>query len=230
MPIFKTPFSKAYWKEAVKSFRNLRGMVFAALMIAVCVAVSYMPGVPVTPGGRTISLTFIPRALCSMVYGPVGALVFGAAEDTLSFLIDSGGYPYFPGYALTTMLGCFTYALFFYRTKITVTKIFLAKLLTNIQNVILGALWSSIMSGKAYLFVMWDSAVKNLVTLPGFTIILVIAFQALIPVMQKMKIIPNQLGKSNRIEFFGFPLHQSVKSGIISLKNKLKRVGKRSSL
>lgn len=199
MSIFKTPFSRDYWKESVKSFRSLRGMVFAALMVAVCVAISYLPSVPVTPGGRTISLTFIPRALCSMVYGPVGALVFGAAEDTLSFLIDSGGYPYFPGYALTTMLGCFTYALFFYRTKITLTKIFLAKLLTNIQNVLLGTLWTSIMSGKAWLFLVWDSAIKNLVTLPGYTIILFIVFQALIPIMQRMKMIPNQLGDSNRI-------------------------------
>lgn len=202
MPLFQTPFSRAYWRESLKSFRSLRGMVFAALMVAVCVAVSYLPSVPVTPGGRTISLTFIPRALCSLVYGPIGALVFGAAEDTLSFLIDSGGYPYFPGYALTTMLGCFTYALFFYRTKVTITKIFLAKLLTNIQNVFLGALWSSMMSGKAYLFVMWDSAIKNLLTLPAYTIILYVALQALLPIMQKMGIIPNQLGKGNRISLF----------------------------
>lgn len=200
MPIFKTPFSREYWKESVNSFRSVRGMVFAALMIAVCVAVSYLPGIPVTPGGRTISLTFVPRALCSMVYGPVGALVFGVAEDTLSFLIDSGGYPYFPGYALTTMLGCFTYALFFYRTRVTVTKIFLAKLLTNIQNVILGSLWASMMGGKAYLFYFWDSAVKNLVTLPGFTIVLFIALQALMPIMQGMKIIPDQLDGTKRIK------------------------------
>lgn len=202
MPVFKTPFSRAYWKEAMRSFRSVRGMTFAALMIAVCIAMSYIPKVPVTPAGRTISLTFIARALCSLVYGPIGALVFGAAEDTVSFLVNSGGYPYFPGYTLTTMLGCFTYALFFYRTRITITKIFLAKLLTNIQNVLLGALWSAILSGKAYLYVMWDSALKNLATLPGFTIILIIAFQALLPVMQKMKIIPDQLGEGNRIKVF----------------------------
>ena len=199
MPVFKTPFSCDYWKESVKSFRSVRGMAFAALMIAVCVAVSYMPSIPVTPGGRTISLTFVPRALCAMVYGPIGSLVFGAAEDTLSFLIDSGGYPYFPGYALTTMLGCFTYALFFYRTRITVTKIFLAKLLTNIQNVLLGTLWTSMMSGKAWMFLIWDSAVKNLITLPAYTIVLFVAFQALIPIMQRMEIIPDQLAGGNRI-------------------------------
>ncbi len=202
MQLFKTPFSKAYWKESLRSFRDLRGMVFAALMIAACVAMSYLPSIPVTPGGRTISLTFLPRALCSLVYGPIGAVVFGAAEDTLSFLIDSGGYPYFPGYALTTMLGCLTYALCLYRAKVTVWRIFLAKLLTNVQNVFLGALWSSILQGKAYLFVMWDSAIKNLITLPAYTVFLFVFFQALLPVMRKMGIIPDQLGEGNRIRFW----------------------------
>jgi len=199
MPMFKTPFSRAYWKESLKSFRNLRCLVFAALMIAVCVALSYLPDIPVTPGGRTISLTFLPRALCSLVFGPVGALVFGAAEDTLSFLLNSGGWPYFPGYALTTMLGCFTYALFFYRTRVTVLKIFLAKLLTNLQNVILGSLWSAILMSKGYLYYLADSAIKNLITLPIYTVILVVFLQAMLPVMHRMGIIPNQLGENGRM-------------------------------
>lgn len=198
MPIFKTPFSPAYWRESLKSFHNIRSMVFAALMVAACVVLSQF-SIPVTPEGRTISLSFLARALCSLVYGPIGALAFGVVEDTVSFLLDSGGYPYFPGYAVTTMLGCFTYALFFYRTKITVVKVFLAKLLTNLQNVILGALWSSILLGKGYLVVMIDSAWKNLFTLPIYTIILVIVLQALLPVMHKIGIIPDQLGESNKM-------------------------------
>ena len=150
----------------------------------------------------TVSFSFLARALCSLVYGPVGALVFGAAEDTLSFLLNSKGYPYFPGYMLTTMLGCFTYALFFYRTKVTVFKIFLAKLLTNVQNVFLGALWSAMLYSKGYLYYMTTSAVKNLISLPIYTLMLVVVFQALLPVMHKIGIIPNQLGEKGRIRIF----------------------------
>ena len=202
MPIFKTPFTPAYWKESMKSFRSVRGMVFAALMVAACIAMSYLPKIPVTPGGRTISLTFIPRVLCSLVYGPVGSLVFGAVEDTLSFLVNSGGYPYFPGYMLTTMLGCFTYALFLYRSKVTVLRVFLAKLLTNAQNVVLGSLWSAILYSKGYLYYLTDSLVKNLITLPIYTLILVVVLQALLPVLTRMGVIPNQLGEGNRLRLF----------------------------
>lgn len=200
MPTFKTPFSPAYWKESLKSFHSVRGMAFAALMIAACVVLSHF-SIKVTDV-LTISFSFLTRALCALVYGPIGALVFGAAEDILNFFLSNKGYAFFPGYTLTTMLGCFTYALFFYRTRITVVKIFLAKLLTNIQNVLLGALWSSIMTGKGYLYYLGKSAIKNTVALPVFTLMLIILFQALLPVMQSMRIVPNQLGEGKRIRFF----------------------------
>ncbi len=200
MSLFRTPFSPSYWKEAVKSFRSIRGMVFAALMVAACIVLSHCS---IKVGeSLSISFSFLARALCALVYGPVGVLVFGAAEDTLSFLLNSRGYPYFPGYMLTTMLGCFTYALFFYRTKVTVLKIFLAKLLTNVQNVFLGALWSAVLYSKGYLYYMTTSAVKNLITLPIYTLMLVVVFQALLPIMYKIGIIPNQLGENGRIRIF----------------------------
>ena len=198
MSLFKTPFSRAYWKESLKSFRSVRGMVFAALMVAACIVLSHF-SVKVTES-LSISFSFIARALCSLVYGPLGGLAFGVVEDTLSFLLNSKGYPYFPGYALTTMLGCFTYALFFYRTKVTVLKIFLAKLLTNVQNVFLGALWSAMLYSKGYLYYMTTSAVKNLISLPIYTLMLVVVFQALLPVMHKIGIIPDQLGEKDRIK------------------------------
>lgn len=191
MLLFKTPFSAEYWRQSVKSFRSVRGMVFAALMIAACIVLAHC-SIKVTDI-LTISFSFIARALCALVYGPVGALVFGAAEDTLNFILNSKGYAYFPGYMITTMLGCLTYALFFYRTKITVFKIFLAKLLTNLQNVFLGALWSAILYNKGYIYYFTQSAIKNLVSLPIYTLMLVIVFQALLPILHRMSIIPNQL-------------------------------------
>ena len=130
MPIFKTPFSAAYWRTAALEVKNYRSIVFSALMIAACIVLSHCS---IRVGeGLSISVTFLARALCSLVCGPVMGILFGAAEDTLSFFLSSGGYPYFPGYMLTTILGCMIYALFFYRARITWRRIILAKLLTNI--------------------------------------------------------------------------------------------------
>ena len=128
--------------------------------------------------------------------GPVLGVVFGFAEDILSFfLTGGGGYPFFPGYTLTTMLGCLLYALFLYRAKITVRRVFLAKLVTNIQNVLLGALWSAILYGKAYFVMASGSALKNLIMLPFQTVLLVLLFSLLLPLLSRMGLVPRQMGE-----------------------------------
>ena len=39
------PFSVAYWRTAAAEVRDLRKLVFAALMIALCIALGYLPAV-----------------------------------------------------------------------------------------------------------------------------------------------------------------------------------------
>lgn len=178
--LYRTPFSRAYWRSAVGELKNIRILTFTALMIAACVALSYVPSIPIGDSGSRITWGFLARSVCGMVGGPVVALVFGLAEDTISYLIHPSG-AYFPGYALTTMLGTMIYALFLYRAKPTAVRIFLAKLFTNALNVLLGSLWSSILYQKGYLFYMTTSFYKNLVMLPFQAVMLWYLVRALLP-------------------------------------------------
>lgn len=191
--LYRTPFSPSYWREAGASFRDLRGMMFAALMVAACIILSKF-SIPILDGPK-ITFGYLARALCALVYGPIGAVVFAVAEDTMSFILSNKGYVYFPGYMITTAIGCFIYALCFYRARITVARIFVAKLLTNLLNVFLGAYWSSILYSKGYLYYMTSSAIKNAILLIPQVIMLVVLFQAVVPVMQRMGIIPRQVEK-----------------------------------
>ena len=190
--MYPHPFSAPYWRDAAKELRDLRKLTFAALMIAMCVVLSHIPSVPLF-GGAKITWGFLARSVCALVCGPVLGVVFGFAEDILSFLLTGGGgYPFFPGYTLTTMLGVLTYALFLYRSKVTVRRIFLAKLLTNIQNVVLGALWMAILSGKAWYVTASASALKNLIMLPFQTLLLVLLFGALLPVLRRTGLVDRE--------------------------------------
>ena len=191
MRLYKTPFSRAYWKDALADFKKPRNLAFSALMVAVCVALSYLQSIPVVNNIR-ITWGFLARALCALVCGPVTALVFGLAEDTVSFLIHpTGGYN--PFYAFTTMLAVLTYALFLYRTRVTVLRVFLAKLVTNLQNVFLGGLGTYLWySSKGYWVIVGASAVKNAVMLPVQTVMLVILFSALLPILCRMGLLPRQ--------------------------------------
>ena len=190
MSLYPHPFSRAYWSDAAGELKDLKKLTFAALMMAICIMLGYIPSVPLF-GSAKLTWGFLGRSVCAMVCGPVMGLAFGCAEDLLSFFMTGGGgSPFFPGYTLTTMLGMLIYALFLYRSRITIRRIFLAKLVTNIQNVLLGTLWSSILYGKAYMVLAVGNAVKNLIMLPFQTLLLVVLFAALLPVLKAMKLVP----------------------------------------
>ncbi len=191
--LYASPFSAAYWRQALADMKSPRVLTFSALMIAACWALGLVPSIQL-PMSVKVSWGFLARALCGMVGGPLNALVFGAAEDTINYLLKPSG-PYFPGYMLTTMLGTFIYALFLYRTRLTVTRVFLAKLLTNIQNVVLSSLWSAILYGYGYIATATTSLWKNAVMLLPQTLMLVVLFTALTPILVRAKLVPPQPGK-----------------------------------
>ena len=185
MQLYRTPFSPAYWRDALTDSKKVKILVFSALMVAVCVALSYARSIPIFYNIR-VTWGFLGRALCAMVCGPVNALAFGFVEDTVSYFMNpDGGYN--PAYVITTMLGVLTYALFLYRAKVTVTRLFLAKLVTNLQNVFLGSLWTYLWyTDQGYWAVVSASALKNVAMLPVQALLLVVLFSAMMPVLSVM--------------------------------------------
>ena len=167
-------------------------------MVAACVALGYVRSLPVVHY-ISVSWGFLARALCALVGGPVNALLFGFVEDTVGYFMSPGGPQggYNPFYILTTMLGVFTYALFLYRAEVTVLRVFLAKLATNLQNVFIGGLgtylWYS--GGKGYGLIAAQSAVKNAIMLPVQALLLVVLFGALLPILHRMGFLPDQAGR-----------------------------------
>lgn len=67
--LYPHPFSKAYWKDAAGELKDTRVLVFAALMIALRVAMKLV-AIPLAPGLK-INTAFIVNALGAMVFGPV---------------------------------------------------------------------------------------------------------------------------------------------------------------
>ncbi len=195
----RTLLSRGYWRAAREELKKPQTLAFAALMIAACTALTLIPSIPTTDPNVRVTWGFLARAVCGMVCGPVTALVFGAAEDTINYLLAPSG-PYFPGYTLTTMLGTFLYAIFLYRMKAPrpgtlLLRTFLAKLSTNVLNVLLGSLWSAMLYGKGYLYYMVKSFWKNLVMLPVQTAMLFFLLLALIPILRRMRLLPAEEGE-----------------------------------
>ena len=190
MNLYRTPCSPAYWHEANLAMKCLKLLVFAALMIAVTRALSLIPGIPIWH--TKLTWGFLARSVCAMVCGPVLGLAFGFVEDILGFVLQPTG-DFFPGYTLSTMAGVLVYALFFFRRRITVLNLFLANLMVNVAvNALMGSVWSTMVRGGVYWGWFLPSLGKNLLTLLPKTLVLYVLFQALLPILQRMNLIPVQ--------------------------------------
>ena len=89
--LFKHPFSRAYWRQAASELKNTRMLIFAALMVALRVALKSLT-ITIAPNLQ-ISVGFFVNAFGAMVYGPVVALLGAAISDTLGCILFPTG-PY----------------------------------------------------------------------------------------------------------------------------------------
>ena len=106
---FRTPFSAEYWAQAFSELKDTRSLVFAAVILALRIAMKPLK-IPIA-ADVNITFGFIVNALGSMVYGPVVALLGGAVSDTLGYLVAPNGAYFFP-FILLEMAGSFIFALY----------------------------------------------------------------------------------------------------------------------
>jgi ECF transporter S component (folate family) len=102
----------------------------------------------ITPTFKLITFSYMADAICAMAFGPLAALAFGFAGDTLGFFVNPGG-AYFPGFAVSEMVTCFLFALFFYKRPITWPRV-VAVWILNLVIVLLGlnSLWLILVYGQ----------------------------------------------------------------------------------
>ena len=184
-------FTKEYWKTAAKELKSLKRLAFAALVCALTVALDGLARIPLIPGSLEIKCTFIIIALGCAVYGPVAAVLIAIVVDTMSFFLFSTGFAYFPGYMITEIVVSLFYCFFLYRRKITVYRLFFAKVCTNfLAHLLLNSLWSSLLMGKGYLYYFWNSLIKNTLLLPFEVLLLAVFFGAVLPFFSRMGLLP----------------------------------------
>ena len=190
--LFASPFCGAYWRQAASEFRNTRMLMFAALMIALRVALKSV-SIPIAADLR-IGVGFFVNAFGSMVYGPMVALAAAAVTDTLGALLFPTG-PYFPLFLITEMAGSFVFALFLYRTKITALKVTLSRFCIDFfVNIVLQTpvmmAYYAIMLGKNYKALHWPRIWKNLIMFPIESVLLILFLRLVIPPVQKLYDLP----------------------------------------
>lgn len=178
LTVFPHPFSAAYWKMAARELSDLRTLIFAALIIAIRVALKQL----FIPVGESLSIYvgFLFTAVGGSIYGPIVALIVGTITDLLGFVVAPNG-AFNPLFTLVEVLATFLYALILYRQKITFWRLFLSKLSVNVlSNICLQSAVMAILYGKAFIAYVIPRVLKNIVMLPFEVFLLSVLFGALI--------------------------------------------------
>ena len=135
--LYPNPCSKAYWRDAALELKDTRMLVFAALMIALRVALKSL-GIPIAADLR-INVAFFINALGAMVFGPVVAVLAAAVSDTLGCLLFPTGVYFFP-FIFIEIAGSLIFALFLYRARVTATRVILSRFCVDFfVNIVLNA-------------------------------------------------------------------------------------------
>ena len=187
---FSHPFCRAYWRAAAAELKDTKMLVFAALIVALRVALKTVVRIPLGPS-LDITPAFLANALGAMVYGPVVGAVGALVSDVLGVLLR--GDTYFLPYALTEIAGSVIFAMYFYRQKITPTRVILSRFTICLcVNILLQTpidmLFQYVTYGKSSVVITLPRIFKNLFMFPIESAVLSVFLGAMQPITYRMKL------------------------------------------
>ena len=186
--LYPSPLSKAYWAQAAAEFKSTRMLLFAALMIALRVALKPL-SIPIAADLR-INTAFFINAFGAATFGPVVAVPAAAISDFLGCMLFPQGI-YYPPFALTEIAGSVIFALFLYRARITPLRVILSRFcicfFVNIllQTPIMRGYYAFIGSSALYPLLDTVRIAKNLVLFPVEAALLMLFLRAAVPPVQR---------------------------------------------
>lgn len=188
--LYKHPFCKGYWRDAFLELKDTKMLVFAALIVALRVALKTVIRIPLGPS-LDITPAFLANALGAMVYGPVVGALGAVVSDLLGVLLR--GDSYFLPYVLTEISGTVIFALFFYRQRITPTRVILSRFAICLcVNILLQTpidmLYQIVYYGKSTLVLTMPRIFKNLFMFPIESVVLTVFLRAIQPITCRMKL------------------------------------------
>lgn len=192
--IYKTPFHKSYWKGSMTFLDTTKKIVTIAMLFGLMM-VCKMFALPSGFSNLGLSLTYLFFALICLIYGPIAGFTIGFFSDVLGyFLFDRTGVVFYFGYTLQSMMAGFVYGLFLYKSRITFTKCFFARLIINL---VLNVVWGSICFGDVMnydsettkMYALIIELPKNLIYLVPQAILLFIFLKFVSPILYRSKFI-----------------------------------------
>lgn len=189
--LYRTPFCKAYWADALRELKSVRMLAVAAVLIAVRVALK-SASIPIVPPTLSINIGFFVNALGAGIFGPVMAILAAAVSDTLGCILFPNGVYFFP-FIFTEIAGSLIFALFLYRAPRSSVRIVLSRFaVCFLVNIVIQSpimlLYYKVVLGKSYQIFDLPRICKNLVLFPFESILLILFLNITDPLTYRMKL------------------------------------------
>ncbi len=152
-------------RRSAEGMKKIKNVVGCAMFVAMNVVLNFAK-IILIPQTLEIQFSTLAHAACAYTYGPVMAGFAGILTDTIKYFLNPSG-PYMPFFAINEFLTGFIYGCFFYKKKVTWTRVILARLIVVLLlNLTLTPLWLHMMYGKAFMVYVQMRIVKNIVMFP----------------------------------------------------------------
>lgn len=171
-----------YWATSAKEIKNIRSLSGASMLGALNVVLDLFT----ITINQFLYITFSSVALgaCGLLYGPLLTGFSAAIIDIIRYMVHPKG-PFFIGFTFNAFVIGFIFGLYFYKKKVTLKRVIMAKATTVLViNFLFTPLWLSIMYGKAFLTIVATRLIKNAIMFP---IDVAILFAVLIFVEKNIK-------------------------------------------
>lgn len=159
-------------QQALSEFKKLRSITGGGVLAALNVIIGGAFSISKT---LRISFGFLMIGTSAMLYGPFVTGMLGVVADILKFFLLPQTGPYFPWFTVGAFISGFIQGMVLYRKPVTLARTFMARLLVVlINNLFLNPLFLSMLYGNAFVLLLGERIIKNLVMLPVETALLLI--------------------------------------------------------
>ena len=159
---------------------SVRKLVMVSLFIAMQIVLTRFVA-PINLEHVRVSFTFVPMAMCSIMFGPIiGGLAAFLADFLGMMIAPSGSGGYFLGFGLTVFISGASYGFFTKKFGVKIVPVTMAVLVSKIiAHLLINTYWLTILMGQGYMALLPTRVVSTIIMIPVEIVIIMAVWKYL---------------------------------------------------
>jgi ECF transporter S component (folate family) len=131
--------------------KNLLARDIATIGLFIALQIIVLRFLSITTPYIRVDFTFIPIALCAILYGPVKGGIAAATADVVGFMLFPPPFPFFPGWTLSAFITGAIFGAFLHRKQKSLFRFAVPVIvILAVKNLGLDTLWVLMMTSENF--------------------------------------------------------------------------------